>query len=193
MKKIPSFTIDHLHLLRGIYVSRKDYIGNNVVTTFDIRMKEPNREPALGQGALHTIEHLAATFLPEGPQLFPRDAVTDQPERQIVAEVIREKALHALNEEIPHGIAVSVDKMKVRKGKKIIDIDATIVCEKDSHKGIIIGKQGSMLKKIGSNARYEIERLLDAKVNLQLWVKVKKDWRDSDFLIKNFGYRKDEM
>ena len=132
-------------------------------------------------------------YLPYGPMYYDEDTITDQPERQIVAEVIREKALHALNEEIPHGIAVSVDKMKVRKGKKIIDIDATIVCEKDSHKGIIIGKQGSMLKKIGSNARYEIERLLDAKVNLQLWVKVKKDWRDSDFLIKNFGYRKDEM
>ena len=132
-------------------------------------------------------------YLPYGPAFYDEDTITDQPERQIVAEVIREKALHALNEEIPHGIAVSVDKMKVRKGKKIIDIDATIVCEKDSHKGIIIGKQGSMLKKIGSNARFEIERLLDAKVNLQLWVKVKKDWRDSDFLIKNFGYRKDEM
>ena len=139
------------------------------------------------------LTDLIFKYLPYGPQFYDEDTITDQPERQIVAEVIREKALHALNEEIPHGIAVSVDKMKVRKGKKIIDIDATIVCEKDSHKGIIIGKQGSMLKKIGSNARYEIERLLDAKVNLQLWVKVKKDWRDSDFLIKNFGYRKDEM
>ena len=139
------------------------------------------------------LTDLIFKYLPYGPQFYDEDTITDQPERQIVAEVIREKALHALNEEIPHGIAVSVDKMKVRKGKKIIDIDATIVCEKDSHKGIIIGKQGSMLKKIGSNARFEIERLLDAKVNLQLWVKVKKDWRDSDFLIKNFGYRKDEM
>ena len=106
------------------------------------------------------------------------------------AEIIREKALHALNEEIPHGIAVGIDQMKYRKG--IYDIDATIVCERDSHKGIIIGKQGAMLKKIGTNARYEIERLLDTKVNLKLWVKVKKDWRDSDFLIKNFGYREDE-
>ena len=108
--------------------------------------------------------------------------------RQIVAELIREKALHALSEEIPHGIAVVIDSMKERSGGKITDIDATIICEKDSHKGIIIGKQGAMLKKIGSNARYEIERLLEQKVNLQLWVKVKKDWRDSDFLIKNFGY-----
>ena len=131
-------------------------------------------------------------YLPYGPAFYDEDTITDQPERQIVAEVIREKALHALNEEIPHGIAVSVDKMKVRKGKKIIDIDATIVCEKDSHKGIIIGKQGNMLKKIGSTARYEIEKMLDCQVNLKLWVKVKKDWRDSDFLIKNFGYREDE-
>ena len=103
---------------------------------------------------------------------------------------INRKALHALNDEIPHGIAVAIDSMKYRK--KIVDIDATIICERDSHKGIIIGKQGAMLKKIGSTARFEIERMLDCKVNLQLWVKVKKDWRDSDFLIKNIGYNKDE-
>lgn len=126
-------------------------------------------------------------YLPYGPQFYDEDTITDQPERQIVAELIREKALHCLNEEIPHGIAVYIDKMKQRKN--ITDIDATIVCERDSHKGIIIGKQGAMLKKIGSTARYEIERLLDTKVNLQLWVKVKKDWRDSDYLIKNFGYQ----
>ena len=129
-------------------------------------------------------------YLPYGPQFYDEDTITDQPERQIVAELIREKALHALNDEIPHGIAVAIDSMKYRK--KIVDIDATIICERDSHKGIIIGKQGSMLKKIGSTARFEIERMLDLKVNLQLWVKVKKDWRDSDFLIKNFGYTKDE-
>ena len=97
-----------------------------------------------------------------------------------------------MNDEVPHGIAVSIDQMKERKGGGMIDIDATIVCERDSHKGIIIGKQGSMLKKIGSNARYEMELLLDTKVNLKLWVKVKKDWRDSDFLIKNFGYRDED-
>lgn len=131
-------------------------------------------------------------YLPYGPQYYDEDTITDQPERAICAEIIREKALHALNDEIPHGIAVGIDQMKDRKGTNIIDIDATIVCERDSHKGIIIGKQGAMLKKIGSNARYEMERLLDAKVNLKLWVKVKKDWRDSDFLIKNFGYREDE-
>ena len=99
---------------------------------------------------------------------------------------------YALSDEVPHGIAVAIDQMKPRKGGKMYDIDATIVCERDSHKGIIIGKQGSMLKKIGTNARYEMEKMLDAKVNLKLWVKVKKDWRDSDFLIKNFGYREEE-
>lgn len=129
-------------------------------------------------------------YLPYGPQFYDEDTITDQPERQIVAEIIREKALHSLNEEIPHGIAVAIDKMTY--GKKLVEIDATIICERDSHKGIIIGKQGSMLKKIGSTARYEIERFLDQKVNLKIWVKVKKDWRDSDFLIKNFGYTKDE-
>ena len=129
-------------------------------------------------------------YLPYGPQFYDEDTVTDQPERQIVAELIREKALHCLNEEIPHGIAVCIDRMKAQKN--IMDIDATIICERDSHKGIIIGKQGAMLKKIGSRARYEIEQLLDCKVNLQLWVKVKKDWRDSEFLMKNFGYREEE-
>lgn len=133
-------------------------------------------------------------YLPYGPQFYDEDTITDQPMRQIVAEIIREKALHALDAEIPHGIAVAIDRMKTRPGKNpIVDIDATIICERESHKGIIIGKQGAMLKKIGSNARYEIERMLESKVNLKLWVKVKKDWRDSDFLIKNFGYDKKEI
>ncbi len=132
-------------------------------------------------------------YLPYGPQYYDEDVVTDQPMRQIVAEIIREKSLHALDEEIPHGIAVSIDVMKKRKKGNITDIEATIVCERDSHKGIIIGKQGAMLKKIGSNARYEIEHLIEGKVNLRLWVKVKKDWRESDFLIKNFGYDKKEV
>ena len=124
---------------------------------------------------------------------YNEDTITDQPERQIVAELIREKALRLLDKEIPHGIAVVIDSMKVRKRKDIMDIDATIICEKDSHKGIIIGKQGSMLKKIGSQARREIENLLGMKVNLQIWIKVKKDWRDSDFLLKNYGYDKKEV
>lgn len=129
-------------------------------------------------------------YLHEGPQYYDEDTITDQPERQIVAELIREKALRLLSDEIPHGIAVSIDRMKDRPGKRpLVDIDATIVCERDSHKGIIIGKQGSMLKKIGTNAREDMEEFLQAKVNLKLWVKVKKDWRDSDFLLKNFGFK----
>ena len=131
--------------------------------------------------------------LPEGPQYFDEDTITDQPERQIVAELIREKALRRLDDEIPHGIAVAIDQMKTRRHGHIVDIDATIVCERDSHKGIIIGKQGSMLKAIGTDARIEIENLLDMKVNLKIWVKVKKDWRDSDFLMKNYGYNKKEI
>lgn len=132
-------------------------------------------------------------YMTYGPMFFDEDTVTDQPQRQIVAEVIREKALHALDEEIPHGIAVTIEKMRERKGQKIIDIEATIICERDSHKGIIIGKQGAMLKKIGSNARFEIEKMLEEKVNLKIWVKVRKDWRDSDTLMKNFGYDKKEI
>ncbi|NLG03358.1 MAG: GTPase Era [Clostridia bacterium] len=129
---------------------------------------------------------LIMKYLPYGVPFYDEDTITDQPERQIVAELIREKALRCLDEEIPHGIAVTIESMHERKN--LMDIEATIICERDSHKGIIIGKSGSMLKKIGSAARYEIEDLLEKKVNLQLWVKVKKDWRDSDFLLKNFGY-----
>ena len=132
-------------------------------------------------------------YLPYGPMFYDEDTVTDQPKRQIVAEIIREKSLHALEEEVPHGIAVVIESMKDRKKGNMTDIEATIVCERDSHKGIIIGKGGAMLKKIGSNARFEIERLLECKVNLKLWVKVKKDWRDSDSLMKNFGYRKEDV
>lgn len=133
------------------------------------------------------------TYLPEGPQYYDEDMVTDQPERQIVAELIREQALRLLEDEIPHGIAVSIERMKEpQRGKKKYDIEATIVCERDSHKGIVIGKQGAMLKQIGTNARKETEKLLDAPVNLKLWVRVKKDWRDSDFLLKNYGYHEDE-
>lgn len=131
-------------------------------------------------------------YMEGGPQYYDEDTVTDQPERQIAAELIREKALRKLDDEIPHGIAVAIDIMKERPRGNIMDIDATIICERDSHKGIIIGKQGSMLKAIGTDARKDIEAMLGMKVNLKLWVKVKKNWRDSDFLIKNFGYREDE-
>jgi len=127
-------------------------------------------------------------YLPEGPMYFPSDMITDQPERQIASEIIREKALRLLQDEIPHGIAVEITEMKKRTEGNVVDVRATIYCEKDSHKGIIIGKQGAMLKKIGTNARRDIEKLLGSPIYLEIWVKVKKDWRDSDFLLKNFGY-----
>ncbi len=125
-------------------------------------------------------------YLPEGVPFYDEDTVTDQPVRQIVAELIREKALGCLSDEIPHGIAVTIETMEYKEN--IVNIDATIICEKESHKGIIIGKGGGMLKKIGSAARYEIERLVERKVNLKLWIKVRKDWRTSDMMLKNFGY-----
>ncbi|GAA6514467.1 GTPase Era [Merdimmobilis hominis] len=124
----------------------------------------------------------------EGPHFFDDDDFTDQPERVIAGEIIREKILNNMREEIPHGTAVSVESMKEREDKDIIDIDAVIYCERDSHKGMLIGKQGSMLKTIGSQAREEIEAFLDAKVNLKLWVKVKEDWRNKEGLIKQFGF-----
>lgn len=129
---------------------------------------------------------LILKYLPYGEPFYDEDTITDQPLRQIAAEMIREKALKCLDDEIPHGIAVTIERMQFTD--TIVNIDAVIICERDSHKGIIIGKGGAMLKKIGSAARYEIERMLEEQVNLKLWVKVKKDWRDSDFLLKNFGY-----
>jgi GTP-binding protein Era len=140
-----------------------------------------------------TVLEVIYKYLPYGPAYYDEDTVTDQPQRQIVAELIREKALRSLNEEIPHGIAVTIEQMKERENGKVVDIEATIICERDSHKGIIIGKGGAMLKKIGSAARFEIERMMEMKVNLQIWVKVRKDWRDSDLFMKNFGYDKKEI
>ena len=176
-------TVDKEKILKSIDTYRKLYDFDEIIPVSALR-------------GINTEDIISSIlkYLPYGPMFYDEDTVTDQPQRQIVAEIIREKALHALDEEIPHGIAVAIDRMKPRPGKgSLIDIDATIICEKESHKGIIIGKQGAMLKKIGSNARYELERMLEAKVNLKLWVKVKKDWRDSDFLIKNFGYDKKEI
>ncbi|MBN2898635.1 MAG: GTPase Era [Clostridia bacterium] len=129
-------------------------------------------------------------LLPEGPMLYPDDMITDQPERVIVSEIIREKILHYIDDEIPHGVAVEIDRMKKRNGKDIIDISATIVCEKKSHKGIIIGKSGRKLKGIGKSSREDIERLLGSRVFLELWVKVREGWRDDESMLKGFGYRK---
>lgn len=127
-------------------------------------------------------------FVQEGPHYFPDDAMTDQPERVIVAEIIREKLLRSLRDEIPHGTAVIIESMKERTQGNMIDIQAVIYCERDSHKGMIIGKSGFMLKKIASEARVEIERFLDVRCNLQCWVKVKADWRNKAGAISNFGY-----
>jgi GTPase len=127
--------------------------------------------------------------LEEGPMFYPEDMITDQPERVISAEIIREKLLKYLDEEIPHGVAVEIESMKPRKNKDMVDIEATIICEKDSHKGIIIGKGGRKLKGVGKSAREEIELLLGSKVFLTLFVKVKPGWRNSDTSLKNYGYR----
>ena len=175
-------TVEKGEILQAIDVYRRLYEFDEIIPISALR----NRNTG-------DIMNCIFKYLPYGPQYYDEDTVTDQPVRQIAAEIIREKSLHALDAEIPHGIAVAIDRMKDRGSGNLIDIDATIICEKDSHKGIIIGKQGAMLKKIGSNARYELEKMLDSKVNLKLWVKVKRDWRDSDFLIKNFGYDKKEL
>ncbi len=127
-------------------------------------------------------------FASEGPHFFPDDALTDQPERAIVAEIVREKILRNMRDEIPHGTAVTVERMREREEADLIDIDVNIYCEKDSHKGMIIGKKGAMLKKIATEARGDAERFLGIRVNLQCWVKVKEGWRDSENLLKNFGY-----
>ncbi|MBE5867536.1 MAG: GTPase Era [Lachnospiraceae bacterium] len=145
---------------------------------------------ALKGGNTEELLKCIMKYLPYGPAFYDEDTITDQPMRQIVAELIREKALRLLSDEIPHGVAVTIESMKYREN--IVDIEATIVCERESHKGIIIGKGGGMLKAIGSKARPEIEDLLEMQANLQLWVKVRKDWRDSDLLLKNFGYNAKE-
>ena len=142
---------------------------------------------ALKEKNTDLLTELIFRYLPYGPQFYDEDTVTDQPMRQIAAELIREKALRLLNDEIPHGIAVTIERMKERPDG-IMDIDASIVCERDSHKGIIIGKGGSMLKRIGTEARKDIEHMMDIQVNLKLWVKVRKEWRDSKLYMKNYGY-----
>ncbi len=189
-----------------LVINKTDKVKKEEVLTFiDAYRKEMDFEEIVPVSALKgdNVDELLSCimkYLPYGEAYYDEDTVTDQPERQIVSELIREKALYSLEEEIPHGIAVVIESMKFRKsvdrakGKRstIADIEATIVCEKESHKGIIIGKKGAMLKQIGSKARPEIEDMLECKVNLQLWVKVRKDWRDSDLYMKNFGYNPKE-
>ena len=156
----------------------KNKLGEYMVSVAVSAMRKTNTD---------TLIRTLFQYLPEGPQYYDEDTVTDQPMRQIAAELIREKALRLMSDEIPHGIAVVIERMEERDNG-IFDIEATIVCERESHKGIVIGKGGSMLKKIGTAARIEIENLMDAKVNLQLWVKVRREWRDSELYMKNYGY-----
>lgn len=161
-----------------------------VIARYSSKMNFADIVPVSALKGTNTDELLKVIFkyLSEGPMYYDEDTVTDQPIKQIASELIREKALKFLQDEIPHGIAVEIDTWSYRKGGGMVDIEAAVVCEKDSHKGIIIGKGGGMLKKIGSAARKDIENLLECKVNLKLWVKVRPKWRDSDVQMKNFGY-----
>jgi len=141
-----------------------------------------------GDGLDILLEEIGKYAQP-GPHFFEDDVLTDMPERAIAAELIREKLLTDLSDEVPHGIAVGIESMKEREDKDLIDIEATIYCEKESHKGIVIGKKGAMLKRVGIEAREELERFLGCKVNLQLWVKVKEDWRNREGLLRNLGFK----
>ncbi len=166
-----------------------------VIAKYSSKMKFAEVVPVSALKGTNTDKLLEIIFkyLSEGPMYYDEDTVTDQPIKQIAAELIREKALRFLQEEIPHGIAVEIDTFSYRDSGDMVDIEAAIVCEKDSHKGIIIGKAGSMLKRIGTAARKDIEGLLEARVNLKLWVKVRPKWRDSDVQMKNFGYNPKDL
>ena len=177
-----------------LVINKVDTVKNreDILTFIDVYRKvcdfaEIVPASALKGENMDTMLELLFKYLPYGPQYYDEDTVTDQPMKQIAAELVREKALRLLSDEIPHGIAVTVEKMTERDNG-MFDIEAPIICEKDSHKGIIIGKGGAMLKKIGSSARREIENLMGARVNLQLWVKVRREWRDSELYMKNYGY-----
>lgn len=166
-----------------------------VIAKYSSRMQFAEVVPVSALKRTNTDKLLDIIFkyLSEGPMYYDEDTVTDQPIKQIAAELIREKALRFLQEEIPHGIAVEIDTFNYRDSGDMVDIEAAIVCEKDSHKGIIIGKGGSMLKRIGTAARKDIEGLLESRVNLKLWVKVRPKWRDSDVQMKNFGYNPKDL
>ncbi len=175
INKIDTASEDNLDRFEEAYRKEMDFAA--VVKVAALKRKNID-------GVMNTIREL----LPVGPPFYDEDTLTDQPERQIVAEIIREKALRLMKDEVPHGIAVTIERMREREDKDLMDIEATIICERDSHKGIVIGKGGAMLKKIGSTARKDIEELVGVKVNLQLWVKVRKDWRDDKTQLKSFGY-----
>jgi len=178
INKIDTITKDRVLAITKAY---------NDICTFD----ETFPISALKGDNLLALKESIFKYLPNGPKYFPDDIMTDASDAFLVGEMIREKALYLLQEEIPHGIAVEIGSLKKREDKDIIDIEATIFCEKNSHKGIIIGKQGAMLKDIGTRARRDIQRLYDEKINLQLWVKIKENWRDSDYFMRNLGFKAD--
>lgn len=164
------------------------------IKTYEKEMKFADVVPVSALRGINVDDVMTSIykFLPYGPMFYDEETVTNQPMREIAAEIVREKALRCLADEIPHGIAVITESMKERPDGSLWDIEATIVCERESHKGIIIGKGGEMIRKIGSQARKDIEEMVESHVNLKLFVKVRKDWRDNDLMIRNFGYRKED-
>ncbi|MDU2354294.1 MAG: GTPase Era [Anaerococcus sp.] len=184
-----------IHVPKILLINKTDLLSEEEFETIKEKFEAMNIfEAIIGISALEEtnidnyIEQIKS-MLDVGPAYYDRDMITDKSERFIVSEIIREKALNNLSYEVPHGIAVRIDNFKERDNKKLIDIDATIIVEKNSHKEIVIGKGGSMVKKIGIEARKEIEKFLDSKVNLKLWVKVEKDWRKKEKLVDRFGYK----
>lgn len=184
-----------IHVPKILLINKTDLLSEEEFETIKEKFEAMNMfEAIIGISALEEtnidnyIEQIKS-MLDVGPAYYDRDIITDKSERFIVSEIIREKALNNLSYEVPHGIAVRIDNFKERDNKKLIDIDATIIVEKNSHKEIVIGKGGSMVKKIGIEARKEIEKFLDSKVNLKLWVKVEKDWRKKEKLVDRFGYK----
>lgn len=189
IEELKSISTPIILLINKIDKLDKEEIDQLVVKYKDMNLfKDIIPISALNNDNINKYMEVLKELLPEGPQYFPDDMITDQPERFIVAEIIREKALENLQEEVPHGIFVAVDSMKTRDNKDLIDVYASIYCEKESHKGIVIGKRGKMLKEIGKTSRQDIEKLLGSRVNLQLWVKVEKDWREKKNKLQHFGY-----
>ena len=190
IKDIKDISTPKILLINKIDKINKEELGD-IINTYDKMGLFQEIIPISASENLNVSSYLDAVkkYLKEGPQYFPEDMITDQPERLIISELIREKVLYYLDEEVPHGIFVAVDMINERKEKNLIDVYATIYCEKESHKGIVIGKNGRKLKGIGKSAREDIEKLLGSQINLQLWVKVEKNWRDKENKIKYFGYQ----
>lgn len=186
-KKVPAVGV--LNKIDTLKKKKDSEAMLETIRSYGVFQKVLETSVAENKGLDELMEVLAAYGV-DGPHYFPEDAYTDMPEKALVAEIVREKMLLYLYDEIPHGTAVTVERFKERADKNLIDIDINIYCEKKSHKGIIIGKGGSMLKKIASEARLECEEFLDARVNLQCWVKIKDDWRDNEILLKNLGFEK---